>query len=521
MNNGAIRKKGQGRTASGTRRRTGAGLLALAVGAGLLAGCAAESESGGARQEEGPTKITMLLPYFSTEAPKENPIIEELEALTDTELDITWVPNAAYKDKLSVSLSSNDLKQVSVINNLDGGIYAPAITSGVQAGAFWEIGPYLADYPNLSTRLNKDVLQNATHDGKNYALYRPRVLARGGVLFRKDWLEAVGLEEPKTIDDLYQVIRAFAEEDPDGNGKRDTYGLISRKGMADLDMLAGFYGAGNGYSEEDGKLVPSFMSEAYLDALRFYKRLYDEQLMNPDFAVTEGNQSKELLAGGKGGLVISTAIDDVVAGDASAKETNPDAALDVVSRIQGPAGERIMASPGYNGIFMFPKTAIKSEEQLRDILAFFDKMFEPESANLLIWGIEGEHYHLEDGKVAFTEEEQERRLKDKDPIPQLSIIQEQDSELKAEYAPLLQKVKTMFADNEPIAVSNPALSIQSPTLSEKSGELEKIVADAKVKFILGEIDEEGWRAELEKWEQAGGAQALEEINAEYARRQQQ
>ncbi|MDF2924651.1 MAG: ytcQ [Paenibacillaceae bacterium] len=493
----------------------------LAVSAGMVAGCGGEKEEGASTNAPGeaqkPTEISMMMPYFTTEPPKNNLIIQKLEELTHTKLNIIWVPDAAYKDKLSVSLASGDLPQVTVITRLDGGIYAPSLTSGVRSGAFWEIGPMLKDYPNLSQKLSKDVLKNASHDGKNYALYRPRVLARGGVIYRKDWLDNLGLKEPKTLDELYNMMKAFTLNDPDQNGKNDTYGLVSRKGFSDLDMLAGFFGAGNNYEVKDGKLVPNILTEEYMEAMKFFKRLYDEKLMNGDFAVTEGTQANAMLEGGKAGAFISTAIDDAIINDAGLKKTNPAGEIDVLTRIQGPKGERIIASPGYNGIFMFPKSSVKTEEQMRSILAFFDKMFEPEIANLLTWGVEGVHYHLENGKVAATEQELALRRDAKVPILQLSVITDDISPLKSEFPPLTSKIYQMFIDNEKIAVSNPASSIQSQTFTEKSGELDKIKNDAKMKYILGEIDDAGWNRELEKWKKAGGEKGVEELNAQYAK----
>lgn len=505
-----------------TKRFT-AGACLAALSLGLLSACGGEAPQAGdapkGQASQGPTAMSVMMPYFSTEPPKaDNPIIKKLEELTNTKLNITWVPNAAYKDKLSVSLASGDLPQISVIVNLDGDIYAPSILSGVRAGAFWEIGPMLKDYPHLS-KLNKDVMKNVSHDGKNYALYRPRTLARGGVVLRKDWLDAVGLQEPKTIDELYNVIKAFTLNDPDKNGKNDTYGLVSRKGMLDLDVTAGFFGAGNNWELRDGKLIPSFMTEEYLNALKFYNRLYKEKLMNPDFAVSEINQSKALFNNSKAGVIISTAIDDATSHDVEIKKLNPKGAVDVVSRIQGPKGDRIIASSGYNGVIMFPKSSVKTEAEMRTILTFFDKMFEPEIANLLTWGIEGTHYHMENGKAVYGAEEQKRRLEDLGGIPQLKIVSDTDAPLEGVYTPLTQKIRTMFKENESIAVSNPAASLISSTLSEKVGELDKIRNDAKVKFILGEIDEAGWKQEIEKWRKAGGDKGIEEMNAEYAKSQ--
>ena len=136
---------------------------------------------------------------------------------------------------------------------------------------------------------------------------------------------------------------------------------------------------------------------------------------------------------------------------------------------------------------------------------------------MLAWGIEGTHNHVENGLVAGTEQELALRTTDRMPIPQLSVVSDEIPTLKAKDTPLAGKVKQMFADNISIAVSNPALSIQSQTLTEKSGELDKIKNDARLKYILGEIDDAGWKKEIDKWMKAGGEKGMVELNAEYAK----
>lgn len=47
--------------------------------------------------------------------------------------------------------------------------------------------------------------------------------------YRKDWFDALNLQSPKTLDDWYNVIKALTLNDPDKNGKNDTYGLMLEK----------------------------------------------------------------------------------------------------------------------------------------------------------------------------------------------------------------------------------------------------------------------------------------------------
>ncbi|CAK4820449.1 unnamed protein product, partial [Aphanomyces euteiches] len=54
---------------------------------------------------------------------------------------------------------------------------------------------------------------------------------------RTDWLKKLGLEPPKTMDEMIKIAKAFTEQDPDGNHKADTFGL-----NIDLNLFGGFAG---------------------------------------------------------------------------------------------------------------------------------------------------------------------------------------------------------------------------------------------------------------------------------------
>ena len=63
------------------------------------------------------------------------------------------------------------------------------------------------------------------YNGKSYGLASTGSIAKNeGLLIRKDWLDKLGLKVPTTTDELMAVMKAFTFNDPDGNGKADTYG---------------------------------------------------------------------------------------------------------------------------------------------------------------------------------------------------------------------------------------------------------------------------------------------------------
>ena len=69
-------------------------------------------------------------------------------------------------------------------------------------------------------------LNTVTFDGKIMAIPKTQLSDGQDFLWvRKDWMDKLGLEEPKTLDDLADLLRAFINEDPDGDGQADTVGL--------------------------------------------------------------------------------------------------------------------------------------------------------------------------------------------------------------------------------------------------------------------------------------------------------
>ena len=61
------------------------------------------------------------------------------------------------------------------------------------------------------------------------AVYYPVQRGQCLIIFRQDWLDKLGLKYPETLDDMKNVLIAFTNNDPDGNGKNDTYGYTAEK----------------------------------------------------------------------------------------------------------------------------------------------------------------------------------------------------------------------------------------------------------------------------------------------------
>ncbi|CAM3939483.1 extracellular solute-binding protein [Cohnella lubricantis] len=478
----------------------------------LLPSCARSDQSQQAMAGGNAPTVTIMAPLHFPNEPDPG-IIRSIEQLTGVHLSIEWVPDEIYADKMSTALTSDSLKKATFVKYTDYILMKNAIRSG----AFWEIGGYLNDYPNLR-RLSESILKQTAVDGNIYGLYTERPSSRQGIILRQDWLDELQLRKPATLDELYEVLRQFTYGDPDRNGREDTIGLTDRDDLVfgAFKTLSSYFGTPNNWGVENRKLVPEFETKAYVDTMNYMRRLYEEKLVNSDFAVTSKDVQRNMLIQGKAGAYIGS-MTDVQRLSIEAKRVNPKASFTLVNRVEGPDGYRVWSIPNFNGLFLFSKNAIKTEEELKLVLQFFDRTMDSDVANLMKYGVEGRHHVKEGDKVYLPEETTQLRVDEIGSLYTLMIADLSNPNLMkvAGQDPLLEEAERLVSDNEKFLVRDPTAQLDSPTYDEKGTELYRIVTDATYHYILGQIDEAGFRKEIDKWKRAGGSQIIQEYEQAY------
>jgi len=503
------------------RRRLTAFAL-LTAGAVALTGCTGGGGDGGDTGESAELDtLSLMVPYLVTNAPSDdNEIHDALEEIAGVDLDITWVPNSSYGDKTNITLAGDDIPHVMVIQGKD-----PGFVRNAEAGAFWDLTEYLGDYPNLTTTF-PEVQQAASVNGKVYGIFRARDVMRAAVIVRKDWLENLGLELPETTEDLYEVAKAFSEQDPDGNGVDDTYGIIIPKWPGAIgtsspyDVIETWHGAGNRWTERDGELVPNFTTDEWLEAVDYEKQLIDEGLVNPDYATFDSATWNEPFLNGKGGMIIDVHSRAGVLMNLF-KESDPENFqnyVDVAGNLVGPDGE-LYAHPttGYSGFLAIPKDKVRTEAELRAVLEVLDKLNSAEAGPVLNNGIEGVTYTL-DGELAVPVDDAPQDLKDAVlSYSQLGMnvagfqgyLPKQASAYEQE---MYDKRKAIEASDLESAVYDPAAAFVSQTYVSKGAQLDTIVSDARIQYIAGQIDRKGLTDAVALWRSSGGDDIIAEIN---------
>ncbi|WP_202077717.1 extracellular solute-binding protein [Caldalkalibacillus salinus] len=457
-------------------------------------------------------EINIMTTAYSPEPPSDDsPALKGIEDYTDTDITMHWVLDNAYEDKLNITMASGELPEIMMIPNK-----MPSFINAVRNGAFWELGPYLDDYPNLKES-NEIVLNNMSIDGKVYGVYRARPLGRLGVTIRKDWLEHLDLDIPKTIDEFYHVLKAFKEQDPNGSGQDDTYGMVVSKYNGPWDIMQTWFGAPNKWGEDpNGQLIPDFTTDEYMEALRFFKKLYDEGLVNEDFAVMDPLEWGDPIVNGEAGVIVDV-LDRGHRAQEDIQEINPDIEdpIDVFGAVEGPKGLRHLPTSGYSGMLAIPKTSVQTEEHLRQILTFIDKLNDAEPQIFAQNGVEGRHFEIQDGELVELDNGNNQLVYEKQDLNQFIAFIPENRFHEPEQTPLRVKEQEIMEANEAIVVPNPAEALISEVYSQRGQQLDNIINDARIKFIVGQIDEAGFQDAVDLWYKSGGEAYVNEINEQY------
>ena len=145
-------------------------------------------------------------------------------------IDLTYVIVPTGEDgeaKINAVAAANDLPDlfqvVSAINDNRG-----ALLRLVDLGLVAPVDDLMPLMPERVKLHYNDPLaiDLVTFNGQQYGLPEPPPIPRReGLVIRKDWLDKLSLDVPSTPEELLEVALAFTEQDPDGNGQDDTYGL--------------------------------------------------------------------------------------------------------------------------------------------------------------------------------------------------------------------------------------------------------------------------------------------------------
>jgi putative aldouronate transport system substrate-binding protein len=187
-----------------------------------------------------------------------------------------------------------------------------------------------------------------------------------------------------------------------------------------------------------------------------------------------------------------------------------------LAQLKGPKGIRTIGYTGNNGFYIFPKSSVKDEAELKRVLTFFDKLLDKKMADLTQHGIEGVDYKIVDGKAQMIDQDHFNKTV-KMFTNGLPVDQTGGNRTPPLQRPLEEAASKMYNDNQPYLVKDASTGLFSQTYADKGADLDQEIQDANVKFITGNIDENAWKAAVEKWKKDGGDKVMAEFTAAYAK----
>ncbi|MBR4598699.1 MAG: extracellular solute-binding protein, partial [Treponema sp.] len=382
--------------------------------------------------------------------------------------------------------------------------------------------------PNRTAKMyNESSRRFATVKGKCYGFSTPggKIQKNEGVLIRKDWLDKLGLQVPKTIDEYLDVMRAFTKKDPDGNGRNDTFGYGAfveinnyEEGLGRrFDPIFGAYGVAGTWNMTESEAGLNVRKPAYYDALSTIATMQNEGLIDPNWQAYKKDDFRAAWKQGRFGIMREQ-------NSAYASESNyalfdrkfPDGSWIVIDPPVGPDGKSAV------GVYTIPYTTLviskraEQEGKAPLIAKLLEWMVSDEGYYLLGWGEEGVNFTFNENHIpvadgipdpskSFTKSAQQ-------PLTQLRnmVFWHSDTELISRYPTYITEVshKEMSALKVLREMQQKAWvnATGSDTLPVPGTALKQYYEQGLIDFATGKqlLTKENWQAWLQKFDQLGG-----------------
>ena len=399
--------------------------------------------------------------------------------------------------------------------------------------------------------------------GEMMAIPAPNITAGGinEMWIRQDWLDNLGLEAPRTWDELVTVAEAFVTQDPDGNGEADTIGILGPSNSDHMNAIGGNqYGLDPLFSrfqsypqywlqDEDGTVKYGSIQPETRTALEKIQKLYTDKLIDPEMLVR--NDSMEPLLAGKVGIFFGpwwcgyTVADATLAGEADwrayftplaedgnyythmAEPTtkyvvasksckNPEAAFKIIN-YQIASGQQwvadgITSSTGLGISDFYPLYNVYDNAD--EIETSYDALTKYLAGEITMDDVDfSRHILLKNDMEAVTE------LK-KEPYDDFSLDKwNLDSDIAETNLPRLVSIlvgEAPSVNDKYIPVYN-AYNGQTETMQTKWANLKKMEEETFAKIVMGKADISEFDTFVKNWKSQGGDQILKEINDELSK----
>ncbi|GGE02675.1 hypothetical protein [Paenibacillus nasutitermitis] len=408
----------------GKNKKYAAVLLSLLMSITALAGCGAdetkktEPSAQATASSNNSKKLDVSVSFFNIGSAFPDRNSDQFLKFIQDKFNVNFVDKvisyADYKEKYQLWAASGDLPDIISDDVVNSEQYYSRIKQGIVRA----LPSDLSKYPNVQKVLQLDDTKSLNVDGKYYMIPRQTYTKTDqwaierAVVVRKDWMDKFGIKDPVTYEDYLNMYKAFALQDPDGNGKNDTVGLTFRANSSFLLPIAGgtLPNVINGsWVKENGKYIPFFASDKMKDVVKQLRQLYTEKVMDQDFAIMKPNDGFDKFGQGKVGALAVQATPNAINNMKNSWEKyNKDKKFEDVIKIlpiswASPSGERYR----YTAVTFWSESYFSSkvdDEKMDRILQIYNWLLSDEFVKFKRYGFEGKDFKKEGDKMVVTRE---------------------------------------------------------------------------------------------------------------------
>ncbi|MEK3879155.1 MULTISPECIES: ABC transporter substrate-binding protein [unclassified Paenibacillus] len=365
-----------------------------------ITGCSSDKEGDKEKGNSGDQTLTFMTPNspLAPQDPNEKLIFKRLEEKTGIHIDWKVYSEDVYVEKRNLALATGELPDAL----FNAGLSDFDLLKLANDGTIIPVEEYITPekMPNLSKVLEQAPQYKGmmtSPDGHILAFPWIEELGEGKESIHsvnnipwinKAWLDKLGLQMPKTTEELKQVLIAFKTKDPNGNGKADEIpvSFINDDGAnEDLSFLLGSFGAGfNGdltLVDNDGKVNNAVLAPGYKEGMKYFQELYAAGLIDPEFITQDWNKFIAKAKDDRYGLYFTWD---------KANVSGMDSPFEPMPALEGPNGWKNVARANGMGFDRGRMVITADNKNIEATIKWIDAMYDPSQSVQNNWGTYGD-----------------------------------------------------------------------------------------------------------------------------------
>jgi putative aldouronate transport system substrate-binding protein len=450
------------------------------------------------------------------------PNIQEIMKRTNTVLDVVMADGA---DAQNLLFASNDLPDIVEFDGMGFQQY-------LSTGYLRPLDDLLKSHgQNLLKSTSGDAWKMMTVQGKIYAYPFENNRIKLYAYVRTDWLENLGIDLSKnkdhgtfggkviTLDEYKDILVKFTRNDPDRNGKNDTYGL-GATGRKTNGGWANIYGAFGGipgqYYIDNNRAIPWVVTDQYRQALQYINSLWKEGVIDPEIYLTNSDQAKQKMINSVAGSGVGEwwSMPHLVQVD-GLQRLQPEA--DFISLLLT-GNDGLTAGAPDNGILTNTISITTQSKNPEKVMEFLDFLNTDDGWNLAFMGVEGLDFNMVDGFPIRTEAGTVRynnmTLDALYPFAnRIDLFNHLAMRPLTEWTQLLrQKWEVLQMDNSQPSYTSAFYGFSPPRENDEYGvDVDNWIEQSAMAFITGEtsLNDANWNNYINTWKRMGGVKILQ------------